>query len=44
MLHPGDSVEVTMLPAAAGVVRLGHTTFFQRAPRQLRLTGSAEHG
>ncbi|MHB9863508.1 NAD(+)/NADH kinase [Streptomyces sp. YIM S03343] len=41
---PGDSVQVTMLPAAARVVRLGHTTFYQRAQRKLRLTGSAEHG
>lgn len=39
---PGDTVHVTMLPAAARVVRLGHTTFYQRAQRKLRLTGSAE--
>lgn len=39
---PGDTVEVTMLPAAARVVRLGHTTFYQRAQRKLRLTGSLE--
>lgn len=41
---PGDVVEVTMLPAAARVVRLGRTTFYQRAQRKLRLAGSAEPG
>ncbi len=39
---PGDVVDLTLLPAAAHVVRLGHATFYQRAQRQLRLTGSAE--
>jgi NAD+ kinase len=39
---PGDIVELTLLPAAAHVVRLGLTTFYQRAQRRLRLTGSAE--
>jgi NAD+ kinase len=39
---PGDVVDITMLPAAARVVRLGQTTFYQRAQRKLRLTGSAE--
>lgn len=39
---PGDVVGVTMLPGAARIVRLGHTTFYQRAQRKLRLTGSAE--
>ncbi|MDH6143433.1 MULTISPECIES: NAD(+)/NADH kinase [Kitasatospora] len=43
-ISPGGVVEVTMLPAAARVVRLGQTTFYQRAQRKLRLTGSAEHG
>ncbi|GAA2803923.1 NAD(+)/NADH kinase [Kitasatospora sp. CM 4170] len=42
-VRPGDVVEVTMLPTAARVVRLGHTTFYQRAQRKLRLSGSAEH-
>ncbi|GAA2741097.1 NAD(+)/NADH kinase [Kitasatospora cinereorecta] len=42
-VSPGDVVAVTMLPAAAHVVRLGRTTFYQRAQRKLRLTGSAEH-
>jgi NAD+ kinase len=39
---PGDTVEVRMLPAAASVVRLGRTTFYQRAQRRLGLSGSAE--
>jgi NAD+ kinase len=41
-LKPGDTVEVGTIPAAANVVRLGRTTFYQRAQRKLRLTGSAE--
>ena len=41
-LNPGDTVEVGTIPAAANVVRLGRTTFYQRAQRKLRLTGSAE--
>jgi NAD+ kinase len=41
-LLAGDVVDLTLLPAAARVVRLGHTTFYQRAQRRLRLTGSAE--
>ncbi|HEY7144583.1 MAG TPA: NAD(+)/NADH kinase [Streptosporangiaceae bacterium] len=41
-LGPGDVVEATLLPAAARVVRLGRTTFYQRAQRRLRLLGSAE--
>ncbi|MFD0275592.1 NAD(+)/NADH kinase [Kitasatospora sp. NPDC127111] len=43
-VRPGDVVEVAMLPTAARVVRLGHTTFYQRAQRKLRLSGSPEHG
>jgi NAD+ kinase len=39
---PGEVVDLTLLPAAARVVRLGRTTFYQRAQRRLRLTGSAE--
>ena len=39
---PGDSINITLLPAAGKVVRLGRTTFYQRAQRRLRLTGSAE--
>ncbi|MGH3068563.1 MAG: NAD(+)/NADH kinase [Streptosporangiaceae bacterium] len=41
-VHPGDSVELGTVPAAANVVRLGRTTFYQRAQRKLRLAGSAE--
>jgi NAD+ kinase len=41
-VNPGDSVQLRTLPAAAQVVRLGRTTFYQRAQRKLRLTGSAE--
>jgi NAD+ kinase len=41
-LIPGEVVELTLLPAAAQVVRLGLTTFYQRAQRKLRLEGSAE--
>jgi NAD+ kinase len=41
-VRPGDVVEVTMLPSAAHIVRLGQTTFYQRAQRKLRLSGSAE--
>jgi NAD+ kinase len=41
-VSPGDVVDLTLLPAAAQVVRLGVTTFYQRAQRRLRLTGSAE--
>ena len=40
--RPGDRLDLTLLPAAAKVVRLGSTTFYQRAQRKLRLTGSAE--
>jgi NAD+ kinase len=41
-VRPGDVVDVRMLPAAANVVRLGHTSFYQRAQRRLGLTGSTE--
>jgi len=41
-VNPGDTVQLRTLPAAANVVRLGRTTFYQRAQRKLRLTGSAE--
>ena len=41
-VHPGDSVEFGTVPTAANVVRLGKTTFYQRAQRKLRLAGSAE--
>lgn len=38
----GDRVELRPRPGAAHVVRLGHTTFYERARRKLRLTDSAE--
>jgi NAD+ kinase len=41
-VRSGDVVDLALLPAAAKVVRLGRTTFYQRAQRRLRLTGSAE--
>jgi len=41
-LRPGDVVDVRLLPSAAHVVRLGRTTFYQRARRRLHLTGSVE--
>jgi NAD+ kinase len=41
-VEPGDLVELRSRPAAAHVVRLGRTTFYQRARRKLRLTDSAE--
>ncbi len=39
---PGDQIEVQPRPGAAHVVRLGHTTFYERARRKLRLADSAE--
>ncbi|HEY1323319.1 MAG TPA: hypothetical protein VGF32_23880, partial [Streptosporangiaceae bacterium] len=39
---PGDRIELRPRPAAARVVRLGRTTFYERARRKLRLTDSAE--
>jgi len=39
---PGDQIELVPRPGAARVVRLGRTTFYQRARRKLRLTDSAE--
>jgi len=41
-VEPGDRVELRPRPAAAHVVRLGRTTFYERARRKLRLTDSAE--
>jgi NAD+ kinase len=40
--EPGDQVTLAARPQAARVVRLGKTTFYQRARRKLRLTDSAE--
>ncbi|RJQ86264.1 NAD(+)/NADH kinase [Amycolatopsis panacis] len=39
---PGETIELKARPGAARVVRLGMTTFYQRARRKLRLTDSAE--
>lgn len=41
-VSPGDRVELRPRPGAAHVVRTGHTTFYERARRKLRLTDSAE--
>jgi NAD+ kinase len=40
--RPGDRIKLRPRPGAASVVRLGGTTFYQRARRKLRLTDSAE--
>ncbi|MCU1685902.1 MAG: kinase [Amycolatopsis sp.] len=39
---PGAIIEISVLPAAARVIRFGRTTFYQRTQRKFRLTGSAE--
>ncbi len=39
---PGDQIDLLPRPGAAHVVRLGHTTFYERARRKLGLTDSAE--
>jgi NAD+ kinase len=41
-VDPGDRIELQARPDAARVIRLGGTTFYQRARRKLRLTDSAE--
>ncbi|UOZ04097.1 NAD(+)/NADH kinase [Amycolatopsis sp. WQ 127309] len=41
-VNPGDRLDLRGRPSAARVVRLGMTTFYQRARRKLRLTDSAE--
>ncbi|HEX2821642.1 MAG TPA: NAD(+)/NADH kinase [Streptosporangiaceae bacterium] len=41
-VEPGDHIDLMPRPGAAHVVRLGRTTFYQRARRKLRLTDSAE--
>jgi len=38
----GGVLDITARPAAARVVRLGRTTFYQRARRKLRISDSAE--
>lgn len=39
---PGQHIDVRSRPAGASVIRLGQTTFYQRARRKLRITDSAE--
>ncbi|WP_406630399.1 NAD(+)/NADH kinase [Amycolatopsis sp. WGS_07] len=39
---PGETLDLHARPGAARVVRLGMTTFYQRARRKLRLSDSAE--
>jgi len=41
-LESGDRLEITASRAAAQVMRLGNTTFYERARRKLRVSGSAE--
>ena len=41
-VNPGDVIRLLPRPAAAHVVRLGRTTFYERARRKLRLADSAE--
>jgi NAD+ kinase len=41
-VNAGDRIEVQPRPGAAHVVRLGRTTFYERARRKLRLADSAE--
>lgn len=43
-LGAGDRITVAACPAAAHVVRLGGTTFYQRARRKLGIKGSIEAG
>jgi NAD+ kinase len=40
--NPGERISMWSRPDAARVIRLGGTTFYQRARRKLRLTDSAE--
>lgn len=41
-VSPGDALPISSTRAAARVVRLGVTTFYERARRKLRVEGSAE--
>jgi NAD+ kinase len=41
-VDPGDVIELKARPGAAHVVRLGRTTFYERARRKLRLADSPE--
>jgi NAD+ kinase len=41
---PGDKLQIVAVRAGAQVVRLGRTTFYERARRKLRVEGSAQVG
>jgi len=41
-VSPGDMLSISSIRAAARVVRLGHTTFYQRARRKLQVRDSVE--
>ena len=41
---PDEKLEIEPVPSAAQVVRLGHTSFYERARRKLRVEGSAQVG
>jgi len=41
-VQPGEVIRMQPRPGAANVVRLGHSTFYERARRKLRLADSAE--
>ncbi len=42
--RPGDVLQFRMLPDAGRLVRLGRTTFYERARRKLQVSGSPEAG
>ncbi|MGK5678249.1 NAD(+)/NADH kinase [Actinoplanes sp. URMC 104] len=39
---PGDKLSIEPIPSAAQVIRLGSTSFYERARRKLRVEGSAQ--
>ncbi|MBL7254092.1 NAD(+)/NADH kinase [Actinoplanes sp. LDG1-01] len=41
---PGDKLSIEPIPSAAQVIRLGNTSFYERARRKLRVEGSAQVG
>jgi NAD+ kinase len=41
-VRPGDSIALALVPGAAHLLRLGTTSFYQRARRKLRVMGSTE--
>jgi NAD+ kinase len=40
--EPGDALSIVPVPSAAQVIRLGSTSFYERARRKLRVEGSAQ--